>query len=142
VNEEDYVDNVMVNASVCVYMREAKRDGDLLEILGLETYIPCNFLGSASSKFPPTSRHAVHESRAAGPPASPAAPPPWPSPPSARPLLVLRVLNLLEALGGPPTRRPLHPRSKSPKPQIPRRIQAPRGSLLHNPTAPPANQTS
>jgi hypothetical protein len=39
VNEEDYVDNVMVNASVCVY--EAKRDGDLLEILGLETYIPC-----------------------------------------------------------------------------------------------------
>jgi hypothetical protein len=38
------VDNVMVNASVCVFLdiREAKRDGDLLEILGLETYnIPC-----------------------------------------------------------------------------------------------------
>jgi hypothetical protein len=43
VNEEDYVDNVMVNASVCVYLWicTAKRDGDLLEILGLETYIPC-----------------------------------------------------------------------------------------------------
>jgi hypothetical protein len=48
VNEEDYVDNVMVYASVCVYIdvREAKRDGDLLEILGLETYnIPCIFYG-------------------------------------------------------------------------------------------------
>jgi hypothetical protein len=39
------VDNVMVNASVCVciYICTAKRDGDLLEILGLETYIPCKF---------------------------------------------------------------------------------------------------
>jgi hypothetical protein len=30
---------------MCVYVREAKRDGDLPEMLGLETYIPCSVMG-------------------------------------------------------------------------------------------------
>jgi hypothetical protein len=48
------VDNVMVNASVCVsiWICTAKRDGDLLEILGLKTYIPCTYNPTPQTALP------------------------------------------------------------------------------------------